>query len=43
MAASGWPNQQLGGLGEPGSIVWNAFYAVPANTTTVGRRNGLQS
>ena len=33
ISGSWFADKQLGGLGRPGSIVWDAYYAFPANST----------
>ena len=33
--------QQLGGLGGPGSIVWDAYYAFPKSSTWTNEPSGL--
>ena len=32
--------RQLGGLGGPGSIVWDAYYAFPSNSTWTSQPSG---
>ena len=33
-------DKQLGGLGDPGSIVWDAYYAFPKNSTWARQPSG---
>lgn len=34
-------DKQLGGLGGPGSVVWDAYYAFPSNSNWSTEPNGL--
>lgn len=36
-------DKQLGGLGGPGSIVWDAYYAFPSNSSWTSEPRGLLS
>lgn len=41
IAGKWFADQQIGGLGGPGSIVWDAYYAFPKNSTWTGRPSGV--
>ena len=40
IAGNGSADKQLGGLGGPGSIVWDAYYAFPRNSTWRNQPSG---
>ena len=40
IAGKWFADKQLGGLGRPGSIVWDAYYAFPSNSTWTSKPSG---
>ncbi len=41
IAGKWFADKQLGGLGAPGDIVWDAYYAFPSRSTWKGEPSGL--
>jgi hypothetical protein len=41
IAGKWFADERIGGLGEPGSIAWDAYYAFPADSTWKTRPSGV--